>query len=203
MAGMRFRPRPSAVVSFYGYGDVAGEWYSRPDPGYLRDPPVSQAEAWRSVGKEPLSVGEEDKRFAFYLYARQQGQWPQLVTGHDPDREPRAFDAFCPVRNVTGDFPPTLLVHGDRDEDVPYAQSVAMARALAAASVTHEFLTLPGRGHVFDLDGLGMKDPLVDSTFDRVVAFLSEHLATTAAPPTPSAPRSPTADAPKRKGGLE
>ena len=40
MAGFRFQPRPKALVSFYGYGDIVGDWYSRPDPFYLREPLV-------------------------------------------------------------------------------------------------------------------------------------------------------------------
>ena len=30
MAGFVLKPRPKALVSFYGYGDIAGEWYRRP-----------------------------------------------------------------------------------------------------------------------------------------------------------------------------
>jgi acetyl esterase/lipase len=32
MAGVRFRPRPRAIVSFYGYGDIAGEGTADPTP---------------------------------------------------------------------------------------------------------------------------------------------------------------------------
>ena len=35
MAGARAQPRLKAVVSFYGYGDISGEWYTRPDAFYL------------------------------------------------------------------------------------------------------------------------------------------------------------------------
>jgi acetyl esterase/lipase len=177
MAGVRFQPKPRAIVSFYGYGDIAGPWYSRPDPGYRRDPAVSRDEAERAVGREPLAQGDESRRFAFYRYARQQGRWPQLVAGHDPGREPHAFDGLCPDRNVTPDFPPTLLVHGDRDQDVPYQRSVEMARVLEAKGVGHELLTLPGLGHVFDVEGPGLKDPAVAGAFDRVVAFLGERVS--------------------------
>src|SRR6266542_2416391 len=31
-AGFRVEPRPGALVSFWGYGDIAGAWLSRPDP---------------------------------------------------------------------------------------------------------------------------------------------------------------------------
>jgi acetyl esterase/lipase len=180
VAGVRFRPRPRAIVSFYGYGDIAGEWYSRPDPGYLRGPAVSPEEAERAVGREPLAQGEEGRRFTYYRYTRQHGLWPKVVTGRDPDREARAFDPWCPVRNVTAEFPPTLLLHGDRDEDVPYARSVEMAGALESAGVAHELVTLAGLGHVFDIEGPGTKDPAVARAFDRTVAFLTGRLG---APP--------------------
>jgi len=176
MAGVRLRPRPQAIVSFYGYGDVDGPWYSRPDPGYLRETAVSQDEADRAVGREPLAEGDETRRFAYYRYTRQRGLWPRLVGGHDPDREPHAFDPLCPVRNVTPDLPPTLLLHGDRDADVPYERSVEMARAFRAAGVPHELLTLPGLGHVFDIEGRGLADPAVGRAFDRAVAFVARRV---------------------------
>ncbi len=31
MAGFCVNPRPKALVSFYGYGDIAGSWYGQPD----------------------------------------------------------------------------------------------------------------------------------------------------------------------------
>ena len=50
MAGFRLNPRPAALVSFYGYGDIAGDWYSRPDPFYSRQPAVPKEEAYQAVG---------------------------------------------------------------------------------------------------------------------------------------------------------
>src|SRR5262249_37994993 len=54
-AGYRFRPRPRALVSFYGYGDIAGDWYSKPDPFYSKQPAVSREEAYAAVGKTAVS----------------------------------------------------------------------------------------------------------------------------------------------------
>ena len=45
MTGFRVEPRPKALVSYWGYGDVAGAWYSRPDPFYRSQPLVSEKEA--------------------------------------------------------------------------------------------------------------------------------------------------------------
>jgi acetyl esterase/lipase len=173
MAGFRFDPPPAALVSFYGYGDIAGEWYSRPDPFYNRQPAVSQEEALQAVGTRLISEDQGGNRGRFYLYTRQRGLWPIEVAGHDPDKEPRAFDPICPVRNVTKDYPPTLLLHGDKDTDVPFEQSALMAKELARQGVQHEFISMPGRGHGFDG---AMSDPAIATTFDRVLAFLHKQL---------------------------
>jgi acetyl esterase/lipase len=176
MTGFCVSPPPKALVPFYGYGDIIGEWYSRPDPFYNQQPKVSREEAEQSVGTKMIAEGSGRNRGRFYLYCRQQGLWPKEVAGHDPDKDPKAFDPFCPVRNVTKDYPPTLLLHGDKDTDVPYQQSVLMAAALKRHEVEHELITMTGRGHGFDGGREGMKDPVIAQTFDHVVAFLDKHL---------------------------
>ena len=174
MAGVRLKPRPAAVVSFYGYGDITAEWYSRPDPFYNRQPAVSKEEAYQVVGTRVIAEDEAAKRERFYLYTRQQGLWPREVVGHDPDRERKLFDPLCPLRNVTTGYPPTLLLHGDNDTDVPFEQSVLMAKELERHGIQHEFIAMPGRGHGFDAD---MSDPTIAASFDRVLSFLKKQLS--------------------------
>lgn len=175
MSGVCVTPRPNAIVSFYGYGDIAGEWYSRPDPFYSQKPAVPKDEAYAAVGPGVISETSAPARFRFYLYCRQNGTWPKEVAGHDPDKESKAFDPFCPVRNVTKQYPPTLLLHGDKDTDVPYEQSVLMAETLERNKVEHQLITMTNRGHGFDGGRKAAEDPVIAETFDRVVAFLKKH----------------------------
>ena len=171
--GYRVAPTPWALVSYWGYGDVAGSWYSRPDPFYRRQPLVSRDEAAQAVERTALTDGAgKPARARFYLYCRQQGLWPKEVAGLDPDKEPTAFDPFCPLRNVTKAYPPTLLVHGTRDTDVPYEQSKLMADALARQGVAHELVTIPGGSHGL----LGAKRELIDRVRQSVLSFLTSHL---------------------------
>jgi acetyl esterase/lipase len=173
VSGFLIEPRPAALVSFWGYGDIAGLWYSRPDPFYRRQPLVSEAEARSAVGTKPLAEPPSgNQRGRFYLYCRQNGLWPKEVTGHDPDTEPTAFDRFCPVRNLSAQYPPTLLIHGTNDTDVPHEQSVVMDRELARHGVPHEFISVNGAGH-----GLrGVDKTVVDAIYQRVLAFLQRHV---------------------------
>lgn len=177
MTGFSVNPRPKALVSIYGYGDIAGTWYSRPDLFYCKQPSVSKAEAYEAVGGTVISEpsGEQNKkRLRFYAYCRQHGLWPKEVTGHDPEMEPTAFDPFCPIRNVTSEYPPTLLIHGDMDTEVPYEQSVMMANKLAQVGIEHELITVFGGSHGFDFSGI--KDPTAAKVLDRTLAFLQRHL---------------------------
>ena len=174
MAGCAAQPRPRAIVSFYGYGDIIGDWYSKPDPYYCQQPAVSlEGSEWHRPGPETAELYEGRGKGGLYLYCRQQGLWPLAVGGVDPAAEPSFFTPYCPVQHVAPDYPPTLLLHGDVDTDVPYAQSVLMAAALSQHRVRHELVTMAGLGHGFDGQ---MDDAPVKEAFDRVLAFLDEHL---------------------------
>jgi acetyl esterase/lipase len=52
-----------------------------------------------------------------------------------------------PIRYVTPDDPPFLIVHGDADPTVPIGQSELLEAALKAARVEVSFLRLAGAGH--------------------------------------------------------
>lgn len=174
MTGFCVNPRPRALLSLSGYGDITSTWYSRPSPFYLRQPLVSREDAYRSVGSSCVSAPpEKNQRGKFYLYCRQRGIWPKEVTGHDPDAEPNWFDRYCPVRNVSAKYPPTVLIHGTADTDVPYEESVKMDEKLSQFRVEHEFLRVPEGGHV--LSGV---DPAIRArVLGQAVDFLKAHLS--------------------------
>src|SRR6185436_6669818 len=90
----------------------------------------------------------------FYHYLRQNGLWTKEVTGFEPVKDKADLDRHCPVRNVSPEYPPTLLVHGTEDTDVPYQLSADMAKELARHKVPHELVAVTGAGH-----GLAGGDP--------------------------------------------
>lgn len=173
MSGFCVEPRPRALVSYFGYGDITTPWLSKPDAFYRQQPLVSKEEAQQSVGSRPLSEAPgSSPRRRFYLYCRQQGIWPNEVAGHDPKTEPKWFDDYCPIRNVTAAYPPTFLVHGTADTDVPYDESKNMAVRLAEAGVRHEFVTVKGAGHGLS----GAKREETAEIARRAMAFVADHL---------------------------
>lgn len=76
-------------------------------------------------------------------------------------------DAVSPVHYVSKDNPPFLILHGDRDTLVPYAQSVELADQLAKAGVKVTLQRLPGSGHGGPAFGLPAVARLTDAFFDK------------------------------------
>lgn len=176
MTGFCVTPAPKAIVSIYGYGDIIGPWYSQPDPFYCTLEAVPAEKAYGMVGQQPTSDGETPPgRGYFYLYCRQHGLWPREVSGQDPANNPDWFTKYCPVQNVTENYAPCLLIHGDEDTDVPCQQSVEMAAALEKHYVDHQLLVIKGRGHGFDGAPGAEDDAVVAGVLARVVEFLNQH----------------------------
>jgi acetyl esterase/lipase len=172
MSGACARPAPQALVSFYGYGDIIGSWYSQPDAYYCQQGMVTRQRAYASIGQIPISETMDPNRFIFYQYCRQHGLWPLMVAGENPHKNPGWFSRYCPIQHVTESYPPTLLIHGDQDMDVPHEQSVGMEAILTQQHVPHQFLSLPGRGHGFDD---AEDDAVVNWVFEEVVRFLRNY----------------------------
>ena len=171
-----FQKPPRAIVSFYGYGDLVGPWYSKPDPFYCKKPKVTKEEAFKYYSGPPVTgMDQREGVDPFYLYCRQNGLWPTEIAGRDPNAEPKFFIPFCPEENVTASYPATLLLHGDEDTDVPCDLSVRMAQKLTEAGVKNELIVIRGGGHGFE-EGPGEDDPVVHGAWKRVIDFLSNHL---------------------------
>jgi acetyl esterase/lipase len=73
---------------------------------------------------------------------------PYLVSflGAPPGDDATSREA-SPITHVTPDDPPLLLIHGDADQWVPFAQSQVMIAALEAKGVEARLIRIPGGGH--------------------------------------------------------
>ncbi len=185
MEGVRATPRVQAIVSFYGYGNISGEWYDRPDAEFLKQPRVTKEEADRVVGGPILSESTPDRRSTFYVYCRQTGLWPLEVTSIDPHLKPHDFAPYNPEGLVTAKYPPTFLLHGDRDTEVPFLMSQRMADSLKRQGVETHFYRMKGFNHLFDVypdalppegHAIGLKNPQVRLAFDEVMIFLKRRI---------------------------
>lgn len=173
--GFCVEPRPTVLLSLWGYGDLIGDWYSTPSPHPRHHrSKLTRDEAFRQVSGPPVADARDrpGDGGAFYQFCRQTGSWPQAVSGWDPHAEAERFYPFMPVKNVTGDYPPTALIHGTNDTDVPHAQSAMMAEQFEQHDVPHLFISVPNGEH-----GLGGAEAsAIDEAYTRAFAFVDGRL---------------------------
>jgi acetyl esterase/lipase len=171
IAGYKVHPKPRAVASLWGFGDITAPWEANPSEHYLKAPIVSRIDALESLALTPVPTASGEDRSRFYLYCRQQGQWLQEVTGHSLPGDLAWLRQYCPLHHIQQGFPPTVLVHGLDDSDVPASESDSLAAALRAQGIPHAYHSLPGVGHGF----AGASMAVVQSTERAVVEFLHAH----------------------------
>jgi dipeptidyl aminopeptidase/acylaminoacyl peptidase len=100
----------------------------------------------------------------------------------DPERTRLAFES-SPLAAVSNWRSPVLLIHGDDDRNVPFAESVTLVEKLRELGVEHELLVFPDEVHSF------LTHANWTAAFERASAFLEKHLGARAATPE----REPTA----------
>ena len=173
MTGYRVKPRPTALLSLWGYGDLIGDWYSTPSPhARHHTSKMTREEAYAQVSGGAVSDARDRKGDGggFYQYCRQTGTWPKAVSGWDPKREGARFFPYMPVKNVTREYPPTFVIHGTADTDVPHEQSVMMAAEMKRQGVRHELVSVTGAEH-----GLAGGDAkIVEAAYARGFAFVDK-----------------------------
>jgi uncharacterized protein len=75
---------------------------------------------------------------------------PQSIGGlRSPDVDPTPYALMSPRGRFSAATPPTLLMQGTEDEDIPAAWTDATVQALKAAGVSASFVSFPGAMHNF------------------------------------------------------
>ena len=80
-----------------------------------------------------------------------------------------------PITHVTGDDSPFLLIHGDRDEVVPYDQSQLMYDRLIKANVPAQLVIVKNAGHSFSAPE-GTATPTLAEINQIMLDFLARYL---------------------------
>jgi len=161
--------RPNAIISFYGYGDILGDWYALPSTHYNKSPLVSPDEAAKGIKSDIITYATTGDRWLIYLRSRQIGSWGTLVSGYEQSEINEKLTAYCPILNIDAEYPPTFLLHGTADTDVPVEQSKDMYATLINMNIKAQIYLQQNGEHGFD--GAWENTP---EEFGRVICFLKE-----------------------------
>ena len=80
-----------------------------------------------------------------------------------------------PITHVTPDDPPFLLIHGERDELVPYEQSQLMYDRLVQSNVPAQLVIVQRAGHSLTTSD-GSATPTFEEINQTILNFLTQYL---------------------------
>ncbi len=85
------------------------------------------------------------------------------------DEDPERYKQASPVYHADERTAPLLVAHGEKDNLVPFQDSVDLVRKLEEYKIPHEFIAYPNEGHSFE-------PPVWPSLLDRSTQFLKTYL---------------------------
>ncbi|MFL5808913.1 MAG: alpha/beta hydrolase fold domain-containing protein [Flavisolibacter sp.] len=92
-----------------------------------------------------------------------------MVTGTTPMANAELYLQSSPINFVSSSTPPTLILHGSKDQMVDVSQSKALKNKLEQAGVINELVIYPGQQH-------GWYGTTLSNSFDRIEAFLKKNV---------------------------
>jgi acetyl esterase/lipase len=93
------------------------------------------------------------------------------LVGATYDQNPNLYKAASPLFRVDAKMPPTLIIHGSHDGQVPIAQSQKLSDALKAENIHTEFVTYQGT-HNYN----GLSPEQLDAMFQTITRFLKSQV---------------------------
>lgn len=160
-----------------GYGNAfmaADDGAARPDS--FQDVPATVDFLLAGGLARPGSIGVQGWSYGGYLALTALYRWPEMFAAGsthagisdllsfyaeteswmaaasvpeygDPVLEADLLRAISPLTHLSNITSPTLLVHGDRDTNVPVGESIRAHAAIKSAGIATELVLLPGEGH--------------------------------------------------------
>ncbi len=172
--GFRVQPPPTVLVPYWGYGDLIGPWLSDPSPHARHHRNTLTAAEMEAMETGPPVANSRDRKGnggAYYQTCRKLGIWPEKVSGF-PESEAKKYAPFMAALNVSQNYPPTLMIHGTKDTDVPHEQSLIMVREFKKHGVPHRLISVQGGEH-----GLGGGKPEdIRAAHAAVLSFIEKYM---------------------------
>ena len=135
----KFNQTPAAILSYYGYGFLCEGWFMEGSKYYNSLPIKASYDPSRETG-EIHADGGLDTHYMTYVYARQTGEWKNMIyEGRD-----KFFYRDYTLRLVDQMPCPLFAAHSTGDTDVPYREFLALcekypAKRFVATCDTHDF----------------------------------------------------------------
>lgn len=131
--------KPTAILSYYGYGFSCDNWFHTPSNFYCSLPSVTDS-CLSAIPQEIHTTGDLKTHYSVYVYARQSGCWKDLIY----EGREKFFFLDYSLRTCEQLPCPLFCAHSTGDTDVPYEEFLALcskynAQRYIASCTEHDF----------------------------------------------------------------
>lgn len=151
--------KPAGILSYYGYGFLCDGWFLTPSNYYNTFPTVSEA-VLKAVPPDIHTDGDLDTHYSVYVYARQQGNWLDLIYAG----RQKFFYLDYTLRTCEKLPCPLFCAHSTQDTDVPYSEFLELCNRFRAQRFVASY-----NMHDFDRDE---KNPVTTRLLEATLKFL-------------------------------
>jgi len=161
LSGYKLHPRPSAIAVFFPFVSVHSDFWNlstkenTPPENLVSEETYKNLVQPKPIAGVPISLYPPFEgafpRATIMVYLRQEGLYIKTMFGLDrqnPDDLQKLLQ-WNPAHNISKDYPPVILLHGDKDPYVPITDSEGVVESLKKNGVEHQFVVAPGYGHGF------------------------------------------------------
>lgn len=132
---------PLKVIDFYGYLRLDQSEFAVPNAHYSNYPKVTEEQIQKIIQPTIQYGSPIAERLPLYLYARQTGNWLDLLNVCEED-----LALLAVTKENVADFPPIFICHATEDPDVPFKEALFLKRMLPQTTL----VSVPEKSHDFD-----------------------------------------------------
>jgi acetyl esterase/lipase len=159
LSGYKLQPRPTVIVDYFGIVSIDSDYYNKPKENYPPELSISLEKYNQLLVPTPLSGCHALDPVTFaplprsyiFSYFVQEGLFSKTLWGldiHNPDELKKLLE-WHPAHNISKDYPPVIIQHGDKDIIIPISNSLEMIESLKKYGVEYQWTVATGHGHGF------------------------------------------------------
>jgi len=153
LSGYKLQPPPKVIVNYFGIVCIDSDFYNRPHINLPEENRISK-EVMKLIETKPLTgapVFTPEMKFSprmeLYTYLCQNGLVVKELWGLNLPEDLEKLSSWVPLKNISKDFPPTLVLHGKNDNVVPLSDSKELVQLLKKNGTDYQFVLAENEGH--------------------------------------------------------
>jgi len=153
-AGLQKKDNLKAIGVYSGFNNINLDWCNTPNK-YYKNNTTNISLHLNSSFFEKLN---------YFYYLKCIGLWAEIACGKSIKSIPSYYKLYSPIFKINKYFPPTVIIHGEQDFDVPFSEAQNLFAKLNELNIENLLIKIQKEGHLFfDTNDIEIEKSIQDS----------------------------------------